>query len=120
VILVDTSIWADHFRAADPAMVRLLAARGVVAHRLVIEELVLGHLPRRGKTLAMLGRLPRLEMVEREEIIRFVDANGLIGAGIGLIDVHLLASSLKAGAALWTRDKRLAAQAQRLGCAWTG
>jgi len=119
VILIDTSVWADHFRAADPDVVRLLAKRRVVVHRLVTEELILGHLPNREKTVAMLARLPRLNMLDSVSTIRFVDENGLVGAGLGLVDVHLLASAVLRSAALWARDKRLAAQAERLGCAWT-
>jgi hypothetical protein len=38
-----------------------------------------------------------------------------MGRGIGYLDVHLLASVALAGTArLWTRDKRLAAVAERL------
>lgn len=120
MILIDTSVWADHFRAADPDVVRLLAARRVVVHRLVVEELILGHLPARDKTIAMLGRLPQLEMADCNSIVRFVDEHSLVGTGIGLVDAHLLASALATGADLWARDKRLAAQARRLGCAWIG
>nr|MBW4036397.1 type II toxin-antitoxin system VapC family toxin [Pseudomonadota bacterium] len=41
-----------------------------------------------------------------------------IGIGIGYIDAHLLASTLLTpDAALWTRDRRLHAAAQRLGLA---
>lgn len=120
MILIDTSVWADHFRAADPDVVRLLAGRRVAVHRLVVEELALGHLPSRKKTIEMLGRLPELAMADRDSLVRFADENGLVGAGVGLVDVHLLVSALHQGAALWARDKRLVTQAERLGCAWTG
>lgn len=50
-----------------------------------------------------------------DEVLGFVEANGLHGLGVGYIDVHLLASArLTAGARVWTRDQRLAAVAQRL------
>jgi predicted nucleic acid-binding protein len=41
-----------------------------------------------------------------------------MGWGIGYVDVHLLASALLSGTALWTRDKRLAAVATDLGIAF--
>ena len=42
-------------------------------------------------------------------------------SGIGYVDVHLLASvALSDGAQLWTRDKRLRAVADDLGCAYAG
>ena len=44
---------------------------------------------------------------------------GLWGKGIGYVDTHLLASLRLAGdARLWTLDKRLHAQAERLGVAY--
>jgi predicted nucleic acid-binding protein len=119
LILIDTSVWADHFRAADADVVRLIAARIVVMHPLVVEELALGHLPSRRETLAMLDRLPGLTCVDHDSLIRFVDAHGLAGSGIGVVDIHLLASSLAQGARLWARDKRLAVQAHGLGCGWS-
>jgi hypothetical protein len=42
----------------------------------------------------------------------------LFGLGIGLIDVHLLASTfLTIGTKLWTRDKKLSAAAARMNVA---
>ena len=40
-----------------------------------------------------------------------------MGRGIGYVDAHLLAAARLAGAALWTRDKRLHAIAVELGVA---
>lgn len=119
MILVDTSIWVDHIREPHPTLIPLIAARDVIMHRLVIEELAMGHLPQRARTLEMMMRLPRLDMVRTTELISFIGREGLIGTGIGPNDAHLLASTLKSAARLWTGDKRLAAQARRLGCAWS-
>lgn len=118
MILVDTSIWADHFRASDPDLVVLIERREVMMHRLVVEELAMGHLPQRSKTLAMLDRLPALPIEQAGALISFVDSAKLVGAGIGLVDAHLILSSVAHGAALWTRDKGLSVHAERLGCAW--
>ena len=51
-----------------------------------------------------------------DEALAFVERHALAGRGIGWTDVHLLSSARLAGpAALWTRDKRLAAAAEQLG-----
>ena len=55
-----------------------------------------------------------------DEVRYLIERHRLYGIGIGLIDAHLLASSLLTReAALWTRDRRLAAAAARLGVAFT-
>jgi predicted nucleic acid-binding protein len=48
-------------------------------------------------------------------VVAFVRAHRLQGRGVSWIDVHLLASALAAGAALWTADERLAKLAGKLG-----
>jgi predicted nucleic acid-binding protein len=53
-----------------------------------------------------------------DEYMRFVELNRLYGAGIGIVDVHLLASALLADATLWTDDKRLKKAAQDLSVAY--
>lgn len=118
MILVDTSVWADHFRRADPCLSRLIEGDEVMLHRLVIEELAMGHLPRRAKTLAMLKRLPATLIADADLFTSFIEREELVGSGIGAIDAHLLVSAVATGARLWTRDKRLALHAQRLGCDW--
>jgi predicted nucleic acid-binding protein len=117
LILVDTSIWADHFRSPDASLAALLDAREVVTHRLVVEELAMGHLPQREKSLAMLWTLERLAFADAPALISYVETHDLVGTGIGLADAHLLFSAVHRAIPIWTRDKRLALQAQRLGCA---
>ncbi len=52
---------------------------------------------------------------EHEEVLEFVHAHGLMGAGISWIDAHLLASTMLAGTVAWTLDRRLANVADALG-----
>jgi predicted nucleic acid-binding protein len=47
--------------------------------------------------------------------LSFVEDRGLMGKGLGWIDVHLLAATALAGAVLWTADRRLAAAASNIG-----
>jgi predicted nucleic acid-binding protein len=42
-----------------------------------------------------------------------------MGKGLGWVDVHLLASAVAAGEAVWTKDRRLAEAAARLGAVAT-
>ena len=47
MILVDTSVWVDHFRRASAGLAALLAARVVMVHPFVVGELACGELPQR-------------------------------------------------------------------------
>jgi predicted nucleic acid-binding protein len=116
VILVDTSVWVDHLRVHDTTLAGLLEAGGVLAHGFVIGELALGNLRRRDEILALLGDLPAATMAADDEMLGFIARHRLMGSGIGYVDAHLLASTaLTPVARLWTRDRRLATVARRLG-----
>lgn len=118
VILVDTSIWADHLRAGDKTLADLLDRGMVLAHPFVTGELALGNLRQRDLVLDALQDLPQTIVATNPEILHFIDRHALSGLGIGYVDVHLLAAvRLTTGAALWTRDKRLDGVADRLGLA---
>lgn len=118
MILVDTSVWINHFRGSEPHLVDLLGRDQVCSHPMVIEELALGSITRRDETLELLGNLPSLSILSHEELLIFVTANRLWGRGLSPTDAHLLGSTRLAGAAaLWTRDRRLHAAAVELGVA---
>jgi predicted nucleic acid-binding protein len=119
VILVDTSVWVHHLRATDKTLMSLLDIGQVLVHPFVIGELALGNLKQRDLLLGALQDLPQASIAANEEVLQFIDRHALYGIGIGYIDAHLLASvRLTAGAALWTRDKRLQATADKLGLEW--
>jgi len=116
MILVDTSIWIDHLHRGDPVMQQLLDAQSVLMHPFVYGELSLGSMKDRKAYLRDLAILPTTPVVQDDEIHTFIERQRLFGTGIGLIDVHLLASPLIGSEDLmWTRDRRLAAIAARLG-----
>lgn len=115
MILVDTSIWVDHFRTGDRVLGRLLEGGQVLHHPWVTGEVALGHLVRRQEILGLLGSLPAATVAEPGEVLVFVERHQLFGRGIGYVDVQLLAAARLAGATIWTRDKRLAAVATLLG-----
>ena len=118
MILVDTSVWVDHLRANDKALIALLDTGAVLAHPFVIGELALGNLRQREIVLNALSDLPQASVATDREVLHFIDRHMLSGRGIGYIDAHLLAAvQLTAGAALWTRDNRLHGVAVELGLA---
>jgi hypothetical protein len=59
------------------------------------------------KFLGLLQHLPQIAAVPSPEVLMFVERRALMGKGLEWIDVHLLASTVASGHALWTRDKRL-------------
>ena len=118
MILVDTSVWINHLRNNDPHLVRLLTKNSVLGHPFVRGELALGNLRQREEILTALDNLPQAPVVFTNEVNYFIEKQALYGLGIGLIDVHLLASTrLLGNARLWTQDKRLLAAASRLNLA---
>ena len=120
MILADTSVWVDHLRASDKALVALLDAGMVLAHPFVIGELALGNLRQREIVLKALADLPHASIATDVEVLHFIERRALFGRGIGYIDAHLLAAvQLTAGTELWTNDKRLHGVAAQLGLANT-
>lgn len=121
MILVDTSVWIDHLRRSEPALVELLQSNAVAAHPFVLGELAMGSLRERGKVLGALSRLPQTKVASNPEVLRVVEGHGLFGKGLGYIDAHLLtAVMLTPGTRLWTRDKTLMSAAVAAGLADPG
>lgn len=116
-VLVDTSVWVQHFRRTDPTLVILLQADQVLTHPMVVAELACGTLPEpRLQVLSSLDLLQQPVQATLAETRVFVEDNRLFGLGCGLVDLALLASVLLTpGARLWTLDKRLAGLASRFG-----
>ena len=120
MILVDTSVWIDHLRNGNSGLISLLDQNCVVMHPMVLGELACGNLPNRQELLHLWQRLESLQTVNHDEALYFIEQVGLMGKGIGYVDVHLLASVALVGSTkLWTLDKRLAHVATELNNAWT-
>ena len=116
MILVDTSVWIDHLRVSDLALIRLLRQGEVLVHSFVIGELALGNLRARAEVLEALGRMPQAVRATDDEVMAFIEAHALQGLGVGYVDAHLLASArLTSNTKFWTRDRRLAGVAERIG-----
>lgn len=113
-MLVDTSVWVDHFRQSDAALGALLIREEVECHPFIIGELACGSLHRRSEVLSLLQALPHVPVGGQSEVLAFVERHRLMARGIGWIDAHLLASASLAGSLLWTRDRRLSEIARTL------
>ena len=115
-VLVDTSVWVDHFRLRNEVLVNLLMLDRVMAHPLVIGEIACGTPPDRTRTLFDLDQLQSTQIVSIREVLLFIGRERLYGLGCGVVDIMLLASALMtSGVELWTLDKRLRALAERFG-----
>lgn len=120
MILVDTSVWVDHLRRASPELSEALAAGDVVMHSAIVGELACGTLAQRGETLAHLRALPQIDALDDDAALAVIEAKGLMGRGLGFVDVHLLGAVLgRPGTSLWTRDRRLHAVADELEVAYS-
>lgn len=118
MILVDTSIWVDHLRSTNSALVRQLNRTNVLAHPWIVGELALGGLRDEADVVRLLHGLPQALVATDDEVLSLIDAESLQGDGIGYVDAQLLAATrITPGSALWTKDKRLAGVATRLGLA---
>jgi len=115
LILVDTSVWVDHFRRGVSELPPLLDQGLILVHPFVIGELACGGLRNRTRILAELARLPAVKQARHDEVLHFIAERRLAGKGIGWIDAHLLASAVIAECDLWTKDRKLAGAAHAIG-----
>lgn len=119
MILADANIWIDHLRRSDPRLGALVKRRRTLVHPYTIGEIALGSFSERSGTLEAMKRLPAAPVARHEEVLKLIDQCCLFGTGVGYVDSHLLASArLVPAGQLWTRDKRLHEQAERLGMAY--
>ena len=118
MVIVDTSVWVDHFRRGNGVLSRLLEVGEVVCHSFVIGELACGNFKNREEVLSLLQALPSAPTLDEDEILYFIEKNRLMGIGLGLVDVHILAASSLSMIPLWTTDKKLRSVAKALEIAY--
>ena len=119
MILVDTSVWIDHLRAADSKLVQHLSAGELVMHSMVMGELACGNLRNRAATMNLLHAIPKIGELTNLDVIAHIEKDALVGRGIGFVDAHLLcAVKARQGARLWTRDRDLMGIAKEFGVAY--
>lgn len=119
-VLVDTSVWVDHFRKHNSALELLMLQDDVLTHPMVIAEIACGTPPSpRLKTLEDLDTLRQVRQASVAEVRDLIERDSLFGMGCGFADVTLVASTLITPTArLWTKDRRLLELAERYGVAY--
>ncbi len=77
MVLVDTSLWVDHLRLADPTLDFLLQQRQVLGHPFVVGEVAMGRMRHRHRLLQMMDELPRALVRSDGEVRRFIEKHPL-------------------------------------------
>jgi predicted nucleic acid-binding protein len=114
-VIVDTSVWVDHFLTPSGALTGALDDGSARGHEMVVGELALGSLRRRKAVLAYVSVLERAPLATGDEVRRLIEVHRLWGRGLSLVDVHLLASARIGGLGILTNDRGLLAAAHALG-----
>lgn len=118
MILVDTSVWVEHFRTGHEHLRSLLDVHEVAVHPMVVGELSMGRFAQREEALGLLASLPRSPVADHAEVSFFVECHKLHGTGLQFVDAHLLAATALMGdGRLWSADRRLVEAAERLNLA---
>jgi len=119
-VLVDTSVWVDHFKYGNNILIRLIEMDIALVHPMVVAELACGTPPEpRIQTLGDIELLRPAHQASITEIRDFIEREKLYGLGCGFVDITLLASTLVTpNTQLWTFDKRLERLADRFKIAY--
>lgn len=115
-VLIDTSVWINHFRVANQELIELLNNDIALIHPMIAAEIACGTPPSRKNTLSDLESLQKCHQPTLSEVMGFIERKKFFGHGCGIIDMILLASTLiTPNTKLWTLDNRLAVLAKQLG-----
>ncbi len=106
-VLVDSSVWIQHFKLGNQELTYYLESSTVFTHPFIIQELYLGRPKGHDEVFKRLHALPSLQVELDKDILHSIDELKLKGRGIGIVDVHLLVSALKNNCKLFTLDKKL-------------
>lgn len=118
-VLVDSSVWVEHFKQRNEQLAALLADASVICHPYVVAEVACGTPPNRKTVIELLAELEAAPVATQDELLTLLDTRQLYGRGCGFVDMSLLASALLAeDLRLWTADKRLAKIAGELNKAY--
>jgi len=112
MIILDTSIWIEHFRNNQfyfPRIRNLLENREVLAVECIFGELLQGAKNKQEKEI-ILDFWKYLPKENYENIIiqagEYSAQNKLLDKGVGLIDVIILMHSIKSNSKIWTLDNK--------------
>ena len=97
----------DNERNENPVLNDLLLSGRAIIHWAVYGELAVGHIKNRTSFLSDLKFLPFCEEASFQETMDLIERDSLFGKGLSLIDCILMASASKAGALIFSLDKKL-------------
>ena len=81
-VLIDTSVWVDHFRHGNSILVDLIELDLALTHPMVIAEIACGTPPApRAQTLASIGLLQPCRQASLNEVMDFIERESLYGLG---------------------------------------
>jgi len=83
VILVDTSVWVNHFQSSDRALTHLLDEGLAATNPFILGELAAGNLKNRAATPSLFRTLPQASIASEPEVHHFVDIHRLWGRSLG-------------------------------------
>ena len=118
-VLVDTSVWVQHFRRGDPDLRILIANGEVVSHPVVVGELAVGGMRNRAQSLSDLRAFPTIPESDADDTLDFIEHHRLYGIGLSWGDAQLLASAVATTVPIWTFDTTLRDRARAFGLEWT-
>ncbi len=107
MILVDTSVWMEHFRKGNAQLEEILDNGDVMCHPFIIGELACGNMKNRKEILSLMKALPMSCKASHDEILELIERRKLMGKGLGFIDMHLIASAFLSNVYIWSFDKSL-------------
>ena len=71
MVLVDTSIWIDHYKKGNVSLEKLLLDIKIICHAFIIGELACGNLKNRKEIISLLHSLPMAPSLDHDEILYF-------------------------------------------------
>ena len=87
-VLIDTSVWIDHFRSGNDVLVELIELDLALSHPMVIAEIACGTPPApRIQTLNSIGLLQPCNQASLSEVMDFIERERLYGFGCGVVDI---------------------------------
>ena len=119
MVILDTSVWIDFFRARRPCfdhVSELLERNEVVALSPVFGELLQGAKTNRERTIIMDFWVNLPKVAEPELFIRAGTESGRrkwLDKGVGLIDAVIVTAARETSSFVWTQDKKLSGLLKR-------
>jgi predicted nucleic acid-binding protein len=107
MLLVDTNVWVDFFKGKKDAqqLSKIIELGDVLIHPFVLTELVIGGL--RKDFQKKLELMQFTDVISEEKIRLFIQTENLSGKGLGLVDIHILATARIFPCKIWSFDSYL-------------